>query len=59
MEAITVGKTIAYGKNRFKVDADGNWSVLLFGTSGPGQNPHYYYSHVKKEKIPAEVLKKA
>ena len=49
-------KTIAYKGGLFKVNNKNEWKILVFGTSGPGQNPHYFYTSIKKEKIPKEVI---
>lgn len=53
-------RTFAQGKNRFRVNSAGQWSVLLWGWF-PGHTgaPEYRWSAIDKAKVPAEVLKAA
>ncbi len=57
MKAIICEKTIAYGKNRFRTDGNGNWKVLMFGTYSPACKgiPSYRYMPISEEKIPTKV----
>jgi len=59
MEPIIIEKTIHYKGGVFKVNNKNQWKILVFGTSGPGQNPHYFYTPIKIEKIPNELLIKS
>ncbi len=59
MECKIVSKTIQYGKQHWRLNADGSWSALAFGSFGPNENGlRYGWIRVPKEKVPEEVLKK-
>jgi len=57
MNAIIVEKTIAWGKQRYRTDGNGNWTVLMFGTYGPEDHgiPSYRYMPIPESKVPEEV----
>lgn len=57
-KAKVCGKTIAYGKQRWRIDAKGNWSVLMFGShindpSGAGLS--WKWHRVDKKRVPEDV----
>ena len=57
MKADVCEKTIAYGRNQYRVDKNDNWLCLVFGTTGPQDNgiPRYSWIAIPKERVPAEV----
>ena len=61
-EATVCGKTIAYGKNRFRVDAKNNWEVLMYGSHGPNDPPvglSWKWHSIPKDRVPKEVQRAA
>jgi hypothetical protein len=36
---------------------NGRWYVRMFGTSGPGQSPHWFWGEVCAARVPCEVKK--
>jgi len=57
-----VKKTIAYGKQRYRVDGSGNWQALMFGSHGPNDPPvglSYKWCRIPADKVPDEVKKLA
>jgi hypothetical protein len=53
-------KTITYGQNQYKVTSSGEWSVLMWGWFGLGQDrPIYRFEPVATERVPWEVRKLA
>jgi hypothetical protein len=51
-------KTIAYGKQRYRVDSPGeHWQVLMFGTFGPEDKgiPRHKWMPIPKDKVPDKV----
>lgn len=47
-----VSKVIAYGKQRWRLNADGSWSVLAFGSFGPEDvGLRYGWISVSMEKV--------
>ena len=58
MECKVVSKTIKYGKQHWRLNANGSWSALAFGSFGPGEvGLRYGWISVSPEKVPKEVLK--
>jgi len=59
MDAYIIEKTIAWGRNRYRIDSRGNWKVLMFGTYGPEDHgiPSYKYEPIPESKVPEEVKK--
>lgn len=59
-EAIVCEKTIAYGRQRYRVDSSGKyWQVLMFGSHGPNDPPDglsWKWRPIPKDKVPKEVL---
>jgi len=58
MKPIICEKTIAYGKNRFRVDKNRNWKILVFGSHGPNDPPvglSYKWIRIPENKVPKEV----
>ena len=59
MKCEVVSKTIKYGKQHWRLNANGSWSALAFGSFGPNETGlRYGWIHVPKERVPEEVLKK-
>ena len=54
--AVVTSKTIEYKGVFYKVSRR-IWGIQLFGTSGPDQDPHYFWSYIDKSKVPDEVIK--
>ena len=62
MEAKICGKTISYGKNRYRTDLKGNWQVEMYGSHGPDDPPvglSYKWHRIPVDKVPDEVKKLA
>ena len=60
MECKVVSKTVRYGQQHWRLNADGSWSALAFGSFGPNQvGLCYEWIHVPLEKVPDEVKSKA
>ncbi len=62
MKAIICKKTVAYGKNRYKIDINGNWQVLMYGSHGPNDPPvglSYKWYPIPKAKVPNKVKEEA
>lgn len=61
MRAEVIGKTIAQGKNRWRLNPDGSWDVLMFGSfpyqTAPGLV--WRWVAVKTEQVPKEVKEAA
>lgn len=56
MDVKVVSKTIQRGKQRWQHNADGSWSVLMFGSFGPDQvGLCYRWVSVDGDKVPREV----
>ncbi len=59
-KAKIVSKTIKYGKQHWRLNADGSWSALAFGSFGPNEvGLRYGWINVPKEKVPDDVKKMA
>ena len=55
-----IGNTIAYGRQRYRVDKNGNWQALFYGSHGPNDPPvglSWKWRHIKKNQVPDEVKK--
>lgn len=56
MKAVVCEKTIAYGKNRYRVSSNGNWKVLMWGCWPHGNGiPSYKWAGIPAEKVPKVV----
>ena len=56
MTATVCEKTIAFGKQRWRVNSKGQWSVLMWGWWPDGGNyPSYRWERVDNDKVPKEV----
>ena len=56
MEARVVSQTIAVGRQRWRLNADGTWSVLMFGSFGPEQiGLCHRWMPVPPDKVPDKV----
>ncbi len=56
------GKTIAYGKQHWRVDNKDNWQVLMFGSHGPNDpvvGLSWKWHRIPKERVPNEVRRLA
>ncbi len=59
MECKVISKVVAYGKQRWRVNPDGSWSVMMFGSFRPGERGlHWEWVDVLTEKVPSEVKRK-
>lgn len=59
-EAKVIGKTVAIGKQRWRLNEDGTWNVLMFGSFRPNQNDlHWEWVYIDIKKVPKEVLEVA
>jgi len=55
-ECKVVSKTIRYGKQHWRLNADESWSVLAFGVFSPRDTtPRYGWISVSEEKVPKDV----
>jgi hypothetical protein len=60
MKATVCEKTIAWGKNRYRVDTKGNWQCLVFGSHSPNDPPvglSWKWISIPENKVPDEVKK--
>ena len=56
MRAKVCEKTIAHGKNRYKVSSDNKWSVLMWGWYPDSkETPSYRWTNILKEQVPKVV----
>jgi hypothetical protein len=55
-----VSKTVHLGGDAYiRINADGSFSALAFGSFGPNQNGlRYGWINIPRNKIPTDVLKK-
>ena len=59
-KAEVVEKTIAYGKNRYRVSASGKWSVLMWGWFMDGnEKPECRWGAIPEDRVPEAVKQKA
>lgn len=57
METKVVSKTVKYGKQHWRINADGSWEVLMFGSFGPNQvGLCHRWAGINTEKVPQEVM---
>ncbi len=57
-QAKVVSKTVVYGRQHWRLNADGSWSALAFGSFGPNDvGLRYGWIHVATKKVPSEVRK--
>lgn len=52
---IIISKIAAYENQRWRINSDGSYSVLAFGTFGPNQIQHWNWVYISKEKVPSEI----
>lgn len=54
---IVCEKTISYEGNRYRVDNNGNWNILMFGTFSPKDNgiPVYKMVPIPENTVPKTV----
>lgn len=55
-------KTIAYGRQHYKVNTVGDWQVLMYGSHGPNDPPvglSWKWRSIPIDKVPDEVKKAA
>jgi hypothetical protein len=51
-----VSQTIKHGKQHWRLNPDGSWSILAFGSFGPEDRvPRYGWIIVEGNKVPDEV----
>jgi hypothetical protein len=56
MSAECTVASVYYGSQEWKT-VNGRWYVKMFGTSGPGQSPHWFWGEVAQDRVPAPVRK--
>lgn len=58
MKAVVCERTIALGRNRYRVDDNGSWTVLMWGW-WPDSNelPSYRWRPIPEDSVPDEVLR--
>ncbi len=57
--ATVVSKTIKYGKNHYRLNADGSWSALAFGSFGPeDKGLRYGWINIDNDNVPQAVKDK-
>jgi len=54
-----VERTFARGPQRWRVDAEGNWSVQMFGWYPTGPSPRYQWHYVERDQVPDELIRRA
>lgn len=54
-----ISKIIAYGNQRWRINADKSWSVLVFGFSIGNISgiPNYHWINVQSNKVPKIIMK--
>ena len=55
-------KTIAWGRQHYRVNNNGDWMVLMFGSHGPNDPPvglSWKWHIIPKDRVPNEVKKAA
>lgn len=56
MRCSVVSKVIKCGPQHWQLNANGSWSVLMFGSFGPNQvGLKYQWMPVDTDKVPQEV----
>lgn len=56
MKVEVIEKTIAYGKNRYKVSFTGKWQVLMWGRWPDGnKRPAYRWIDISEDRVPESV----
>jgi len=54
--AQVVSKTVKYGKNHYRLNANGTWSALAFGSFGPeDRGLRYGWIHISSDRVPQKV----
>ena len=57
MDTKVIGKTIARGKQRWRLNPNKTWSVLMFGSFRQNQcGLHWEWVNVDVKKVPKDVL---
>jgi hypothetical protein len=46
--------SVFYGPQEWKV-RNGHWYVMMHGTNGPNQTPHWFWGEVAEHKVPGPV----
>ena len=57
-DAKVCGKEISYGPQRWKVDSEGRWQVLMYGSHGPNDPPiglSWKWHYIAESKVPDDV----
>ena len=57
-KAKIIGTVISYGRQRWKVDVDGNWQALMYGSFVPSDPPvglTWKWCGVSTENVPFDV----
>ena len=55
-------KTISYGPQRWRVNSNGDWQVLMFGSHGPNDPPvglSWKWVWISADRVPEEVKRLA
>lgn len=50
-------KTISYGEQRYRVNLENKWLILMFGTFGPADKgiPRYAWRPIPENRVPDNV----
>ena len=48
--------SVYYGRQEWKT-MNRRWYVMMHGTSGPGQSPHWFWGEVSEDRVPDAVRK--
>jgi len=62
MDTKIIEKTIAYGKQRYRMNMKGTWYVLMYGSHGPNDPPvglSWKWHSISESRVPEEVRKEA
>lgn len=60
MKPKIVSKTIKYGNQHYRLNADKSWCVLGFGTTyNDYLKPHHLWIPLSEERVPEEVKNEA
>ena len=59
VDAILAERTFAQGRNRWRVDSQGRWSVYMWGWWPTGANPRGQFVPISADKVPHAIQQSA